>query len=89
MVAGVDLVKGMGRAAGLRVVNVPGATGYLDANYEGKARCALDALRDRDFVLVHVEDTDEAAHNGDLDAKIEAVELARTVLGTMMAGLRT
>ncbi|MCX6375151.1 MAG: cofactor-independent phosphoglycerate mutase, partial [Armatimonadetes bacterium] len=65
VIAAVDLVKGLGRAAGLSVVNVPGATGYLDTNFEGKAECALNALTERDFALVHIEAPDEAGHIGD------------------------
>jgi len=89
VVAAVDLVKGLGRAAGLKVVNVPGATGYLDTNFEGKAKYALDALKDRDFAFIHVEAPDEAGHIGDIDAKIEAIEnVDRRLLGTLLEGLR-
>ena len=89
VIAAVDLVKGLGRAAGLSVVNVPGATGYLDTNFEGKAECALNALRERDFALVHIEAPDEAGHIGDIDAKIEAIEnVDKCVLGPLLEGLR-
>ena len=89
VIAAVDLVKGLGRAAGLSVVNVPGATGYLDTNFEGKAECALNALRERDFALVHIEAPDEAGHIGDIDAKIEAIEnVDKRVLGPLLEGLR-
>ncbi|RUM87650.1 MAG: cofactor-independent phosphoglycerate mutase [Thermodesulfatator sp.] len=74
VVAAVDLVKGLGRLAGLEVVEVEGATGYLDTNYEGKALAALEALKTRDFVLVHVEAPDEAAHQGSIDLKIKAIQ---------------
>lgn len=89
VIAAVDLVKGLGRAAGLSVVNVPGATGYLDTNFEGKAEYALNALKERDFALVHIEAPDEAGHIGDTDAKIEAIEnVDKRVLGPLLEGLR-
>jgi len=89
VVAAVDLVKGLGRAAGLKVPTVPGVTGYLDTHFEGKAQYALDALKDRDFVFVHVEAPDEAGHNGDIDAKIAAIEnIDKRVLGPMLEGLK-
>jgi len=89
VVAAVDLVKGLGRAAGLRVVDVPGATGYLDTNFEGKAKCALDALKERDFVLIHVEAPDEAGHIGDIDKKIEAIQnVDERLLGALLDGLQ-
>ena len=89
VVAAVDLTKGLGRAAGLRVIDVPGATGYLDTNFEGKAQYTLEALKDFDFVYLHVEAPDEAGHIGDIDAKIEAIEnIDRRTLGTLLDGLR-
>lgn len=89
VVTAVDLIKGLGRATGMKVVDVPGATGYIDTNFEGKARYALDALQERDFVFVHVEAPDEAGHNGDLEAKIKAIEnVDEKVLGTLLAGLK-
>lgn len=89
VVAAVDLTKGLGRAAGLRVIDVPGATGYLDTNFEGKALCTLEALKTCDFVYLHVEAPDEAAHIGDIDAKIEAIEnIDGRTLGVLMDGLR-
>jgi 2,3-bisphosphoglycerate-independent phosphoglycerate mutase len=72
-VSAVDLVKGLGRAAGMTVVDVPGATGLLDTNYEGKVAAALEFLKDGDFVFVHVEAPDECGHGGDAAAKIEAI----------------
>jgi 2,3-bisphosphoglycerate-independent phosphoglycerate mutase len=74
VISAVDLIKGLGRILGLEVVNVPGATGYYDTNYAGKGRAALDSLKERDFVFVHVEAPDEAGHNGDLREKIAAIE---------------
>lgn len=74
VICAVDLIKGIGVYAGMDVINVPGATGYLDTDYSAKARYAIAALKDHDFVLVHVEAPDEAGHSGDLDAKIHAIE---------------
>ncbi len=73
VVSAVDLVKGLGRAAGMAVLDVPGATGLLDTNYEGKVAAALAFLRDGDFVFVHVEAPDECGHGGDAAGKTEAV----------------
>ncbi len=74
IISAVDLLKGLGRVLGFEVAEVPGATGYYDTNYEGKAEAALDILKRRDMVFVHVEATDEAGHNGDIKAKIKAIE---------------
>ncbi|MGD8255411.1 MAG: cofactor-independent phosphoglycerate mutase, partial [Syntrophobacterales bacterium] len=74
VISAVDLLKGLGICAGLEAVDVPGATGYLDTNYDGKVSAALQALEDRDFVYLHVEAPDEASHEGNLDLKIEAIE---------------
>lgn len=73
VVSAVDLVKGLGRAAGMAVLDVPGATGLLDTNYEGKVAAALEFLKDGDFVFVHVEAPDECGHGGDAAGKTEAV----------------
>jgi 2,3-bisphosphoglycerate-independent phosphoglycerate mutase len=70
----VDLVKGIGVCAGLDVLEVPGATGYLDTNYAGKVEAALTALDRVDFVFVHVEAPDETSHEGRIDLKIRAIE---------------
>jgi 2,3-bisphosphoglycerate-independent phosphoglycerate mutase len=74
VITAVDLVKGIARLIGLEPVEVPGATGYYDTNYEAKADHALRCLEKEDFVLVHVEATDEASHNADLHQKIKAIE---------------
>lgn len=74
IISAVDLLKGLGKVLGLEVVDVPGATGYYDTNYEGKAEAALRVLEDKDMVFVHVEAPDEAGHNGDIRAKITAIE---------------
>lgn len=74
VISAVDLIQGIGRYAGLRIIKVPGATGLANTNYEGKAQAAIDALRTDDFVFVHVEATDEAGHDGDLDLKLKAID---------------
>lgn len=74
VISAVDLVNGIGRLAGLEVIDVPGANGYYDTNYKGKAKYALDSLKKHDFVYVHVEATDEAGHNGDWKAKVACCE---------------
>ena len=73
VISAVDLIQGIGRYAGLRIIKVPGATGLADTNYEGKAQAAIEALKKDDFVFVHVEATDEAGHDGDLDLKLRAI----------------
>nr|WP_321496552.1 cofactor-independent phosphoglycerate mutase [uncultured Methanolobus sp.] len=85
IISAVDLVKGIGIYAGLDVIEVPGATGYLDTNYLGKAEYAIDALKDHDFVFVHVEAPDEAGHMGNMNAKIQAIEdFDAKVVGTVL-----
>ncbi|MFC1624333.1 cofactor-independent phosphoglycerate mutase [Candidatus Omnitrophota bacterium] len=85
IISAVDLLKGIGKTIGLKVINVPGATGYYDTNYLGKAEYALDALKERDFVFVHVEAPDEAGHNGDLKEKIASIEkFDKFVVGTIL-----
>ncbi|MBC7084819.1 MAG: cofactor-independent phosphoglycerate mutase [Methanomethylovorans sp.] len=89
IISAVDLVKGIGLYAGFDVIDVPGATGYLDTNYRGKAEYALEALKDHDFVVVHVEAPDEAGHMGDLKAKMQAVEdFDEMVVGTILQGAK-
>ncbi|MBU1888209.1 MAG: cofactor-independent phosphoglycerate mutase [Candidatus Omnitrophica bacterium] len=85
IISAVDLIKGIGKIIGLKVIDVPGATGYYDTNYLGKAQYALDSLKDRDFVFVHVEAPDEAGHNGDLKEKISSIEkFDKLVVGTVL-----
>ena len=74
VISAVDLIKGLGRILGLEVINVPGATGYYDTDYAGKAKAAIKSLKKNDFVFVHVEAPDEAGHNGDLREKLTAIE---------------
>jgi 2,3-bisphosphoglycerate-independent phosphoglycerate mutase len=89
IISAVDLVKGIGKYAGFDIIDVPGATGYLDTNYRGKAEYALEALKDYDFVVVHVEAPDEAGHMGDAKAKIQAIEdFDEKVVGTVLQGVK-
>jgi 2,3-bisphosphoglycerate-independent phosphoglycerate mutase len=74
VVAAVDLIKGIGVYCGLSVIQVPGATGYVDTNFRGKAEYALKELEDKDFALIHVEAPDEAGHNGSAPDKVKAIE---------------
>jgi 2,3-bisphosphoglycerate-independent phosphoglycerate mutase len=74
VISAVDLVMGLGRYAGMDIIRVKGATGLWDTNYEGKAQACLDALADYDLVYVHVEATDEASHERDLELKIRCIE---------------
>ena len=87
-VAAVDLVRGIAKLIGWDVLEVEGATGYYDTNYAGKARAAVEALADHDLVLVHVEATDEAGHNGDAREKVRALEAVdREVVGPLLEAL--
>ncbi len=74
VISAVDLIRGIGHYAGLRIIEVEGATGLADTNYEGKAMAAIDALKHDDFVFVHVEASDEAGHDGDLELKLKTIE---------------
>lgn len=89
VISAVDLIKGIGRIVGLEVLEVPGANGYYDTNYLGKANAALEALEKNDFVFVHIEATDEAGHNQDLRMKIACLErIDKMVIGTILNGLK-
>lgn len=74
VISAVDLIRGIGHYAGLKIVEVEGATGLADTNYEGKAQAAINALKTDDFVFVHVEASDEAGHDGDLELKLKTIE---------------
>src|SRR5574344_2221302 len=74
VISAVDLIRGIGHYAGLRIIKVEGATGLYNTNYEGKAQAAIEALRNDDFVFLHVEASDEAGHDGDLDLKLRTIE---------------
>ena len=88
VISAVDLVKGIGTYAGMEVIEVPGATGMYDTNYEGKADAALRALEDVDLVFVHVEAPDEAGHVRDYALKVKTIEdLDKRLLGRILNGL--
>lgn len=73
VITAVDLIRGIGRYAGLQVIHVPGATGLWDTNYEGKAQAAVQALHTDDFVYLHVEASDEAGHDGSIPLKLDTI----------------
>lgn len=88
VISAVDVVNGFAALAGMQVIKVPGATGYFDTNYEGKARAAVDALSEVDLVIVHVEATDEAGHMGDAKLKVRAIEdFDSRVVGPVLDGI--
>jgi len=88
MISAVDLLKGIGRYAGLEVIDVPGATGNIDTNYQGKVDAALEALKSRDYVYLHIEAPDEAGHEGEIDLKVRAIELFdEKVVGPVLQAL--
>ncbi|MFA6862468.1 MAG: cofactor-independent phosphoglycerate mutase [Dysgonamonadaceae bacterium] len=74
VISAVDLIHGIGVYAGMEVIHVEGATGLYDTNYEGKAEAAVDALKTNDFVYLHIEASDEAGHEGDVELKIKTIE---------------
>jgi 2,3-bisphosphoglycerate-independent phosphoglycerate mutase len=88
VISAVDLLRGIGAYAGLEPIRVEGATGYLDTNYLGKGQGALRALDHLDFIFVHVEAPDEAAHSGNVEEKVKAIEaFDEKVVGTVLKGL--
>lgn len=90
VISAVDLIRGIGHYAGLRIIKVKGATGLADTNYEGKVQAALDTLRTDDFVYLHIEASDEAGHDGDLDLKLKTIEnLDQRVVGPILREVRT
>ncbi|MFO8056944.1 MAG: cofactor-independent phosphoglycerate mutase [bacterium] len=90
VVTGVDLIRGLARLLGLDIINVPGATGYVDTDFEGKAKAVLEALQKTDFVFLHVEAPDESGHEGDLDLKIRAIEdFDRRAVRPVLEGLQS
>jgi len=89
MITAVDLLRGIAALLGWKNIEVPGATGYLDTDYAAKGRYAIEALADADLVVVHVEATDEASHEGETHAKVEALErIDRDIVGPLHAHLR-
>ncbi len=88
IISAVDLIKGLGILLGLKPIYVEGATGYLDTNYRGKAEKAIEFLKEKEFVLIHVEAPDEAGHNADIEGKIYAIErIDQDIIGTLIRGL--
>jgi len=88
LISAVDLTRGLGVYAGFEILRVPGATGYIDTNYEGKAEAALRALETVDFVYLHVEAPDEAGHQGDAQTKVMAIEdFDKRIVGPVWRGL--
>jgi 2,3-bisphosphoglycerate-independent phosphoglycerate mutase len=85
VITAVDLLRGMGRLLGWNVIDVPGATGYLDTDYSAKGRAAIQALKDGvDFIVVHVEATDEASHEGNAEEKVRALQnIDRHIVGPL------
>ncbi len=89
VISAVDLIKGIGVYAGLTPINVEGATGLYDTNYEGKAEAAVEALKSNDFVFLHVEASDEAGHEGDVELKVKTIEyLDRRIVGPVMKAVK-
>lgn len=90
VITAVDLLRGIGRLLGWKIVEVPGATGYTDTDYKAKACYAIDTLLSTDFVVIHVEATDEASHEGDSAAKVQALEnIDRQIVGPVHEHLKT
>lgn len=90
MITAVDLLRGLAQLIGWKRIDVPGATGYTDTDYAAKGRYAVEALKDSDLVCVHVEATDEASHEGDAAAKIEALQqIDRHIVGPLFEALKS
>jgi 2,3-bisphosphoglycerate-independent phosphoglycerate mutase len=88
MISAVDLLNGIARCAGMEVITVPGATGYLDTDYAAKARYAVEALKRLDFVYMHVEAPDEAGHLGSVEEKVRAIERLDEVVGMILGAVQ-
>jgi len=89
-ISAVDLIRGIAIYIGWDLINVPGATGYLDTNYAGKGSAAIEALGKYDLVFVHIEAPDEASHNGDVAEKIRAIEsIDREIVGPVLEVLES
>lgn len=89
MISAVDLLKGIGKFSSMNVVEVEGATGYIDTNFEGKANAALQELqKGQDFVYIHIEAPDECGHRNEIENKVRAIELIdEKILGPILEGL--
>ena len=89
VITAVDLIRGIGRYAGLRCIDVEGATGLYNTNYEGKAAAAIEALKTDDFVYLHVEASDEAGHEGNVELKLKTIEyLDRRIVGPVYEAVK-
>jgi 2,3-bisphosphoglycerate-independent phosphoglycerate mutase len=86
IISAVDLLNGIGRCIGMEIIRVPGATGYLDTDYQAKARYALDRINHLDFLYLHVEAPDEAGHLGSIEEKVRAIERFDGLVGTILGG---
>jgi 2,3-bisphosphoglycerate-independent phosphoglycerate mutase len=85
IISAVDVIKGIGQLADMTVIDVPGATGYIDTDYEAKARAGVNTLEDHDFVYVHVEGIDEVSHAGERALKLKAIEdFDKRLIGTFL-----
>lgn len=90
VISAVDLIRGIGHYAGLDIIEVEGATGLADTNYEGKAKATIEAIRKQDFVFVHVEASDEAGHDGDVELKLKTIEfLDKRLIGPVLEEVKT
>lgn len=84
IISAVDLLNGIGTYAGMEIIKVPGATGFIDTDYQAKARYAIEALKRLDFLFIHVEAPDEAGHMGSIEEKVKAIERVDEMIGTIM-----
>jgi 2,3-bisphosphoglycerate-independent phosphoglycerate mutase len=84
MISAVDLLNGIARCAGMEIITVPGATGYLDTDYAAKGRYAIDAIEHLDFLYLHIEAPDEAGHLGSIEEKVRAIEQVDGVVGMVL-----
>jgi len=88
-ITAVDLVRGLSKLIGFDLINVPGATGFIDTNYQGKASAAIEALKEYDIVFVHIEAPDEASHNGNAEMKKKAVEqIDKYIVGPVLEAMQ-
>ncbi|BDI33850.1 homoserine kinase [Capsulimonas corticalis] len=88
VITAVDVVRGLGRATGMRIIDVPGATGYIDTDYTAKANYALAALDSLDFIYLHIESPDESGHEGNLEHKLRSIEdIDKKVVSVLRKGM--
>ncbi len=88
IISAVDLLKGIAKCAGMSAPDVEGATGYIDTNFEGKAKCAIDELKTHDFVYIHLEAPDECGHRNEPENKVKAIEIIdEKILGALLPEL--